>query len=224
MPSVLTGRPSNAASLGMPLLHAASAGSSMLQRRSSLGLQSGSPTAGGSKHADVYLTELLSYSLDRLRKVRRSVQHRCCCRRGGVAGRGVAGRSFDGGELMHLGVELSIAGSLQACHCAWLHPCIAAAAFMLGPLARWAACAETAAARTRRCAHTRTRAHKHTHARTSTHTHAQAHTHTHTHTQHNTTHKHTHNTRTPPLPPPPRSRSSWRRSASSWSARCRRAR
>jgi len=47
----------------------------MLQRRSSMALPGGgsSPTAAavaaaGNKHADVYLTELLSYSLDRLRK------------------------------------------------------------------------------------------------------------------------------------------------------------
>lgn len=70
MPAVLTSRPSNAASLATPLLHAASTGASMLQRRTSLSLQGGSPTAAGNKHADVYLTELLSYSLDRLRKVR----------------------------------------------------------------------------------------------------------------------------------------------------------
>jgi hypothetical protein len=53
-----------------PLHHAATAGAAMLQRRGSVGL-GGSPTAAGAaKHADVYLTELLSYSLDRLRKVR----------------------------------------------------------------------------------------------------------------------------------------------------------
>ncbi|KAI8472488.1 MAG: Dor1-like family-domain-containing protein [Monoraphidium minutum] len=68
MPSaVLTGRGSGSGAPG-PLLQAASGGAALLQRRSSLGLQSGSPTAAAGKHADVYLTELLSYSLDRLRK------------------------------------------------------------------------------------------------------------------------------------------------------------
>lgn len=66
MGPVLTGRPSLG---GAPLVHATSGGASLLQRRGSLGLQGGSPTAtAAGKHADVYLTELLSYSLDRLRK------------------------------------------------------------------------------------------------------------------------------------------------------------
>jgi hypothetical protein len=58
---------------GAALSHAASAGAAvLLQRRGSVGPPTGSPTAAaGSKHADVYLTELLSYSLDRLRKVGR---------------------------------------------------------------------------------------------------------------------------------------------------------
>jgi hypothetical protein len=66
MPPVITGRPSIGTA---PLLHAGSAGGPQLQRRGSLALQGGSPTAAAGKHADVYLTELLSYSLDRLRKV-----------------------------------------------------------------------------------------------------------------------------------------------------------
>ncbi|KIZ04110.1 Conserved oligomeric Golgi complex subunit 8 [Monoraphidium neglectum] len=65
MPPVITGRPSIGTA---PLLHAGSAGGPQLQRRGSLALQGGSPTAAAGKHADVYLTELLSYSLDRLRK------------------------------------------------------------------------------------------------------------------------------------------------------------
>jgi hypothetical protein len=60
---------------GAPLAHAATASAAALQRRGSVGLGGGSPTAaaaaaGAAKHADVYLTELLSYSLGRLRKVR----------------------------------------------------------------------------------------------------------------------------------------------------------